>query len=134
MSAYEATDFWKPITISIKKTLRRTQISCSYHSAPKTLKALKKLGIKEKTRDTKEEIVEMAIFVSQCIEYLLQQLGSILVRFYLQIARIYLEKKTKTWANLFNIMIIRKKILQIDVPKFFCQKLSGSYNNPYIDD
>lgn len=57
-----------------------------------------------------------------------------LLRFFLKIVKISLEKTTKSLGNLFFTIIIKKSILLINVLNFATFITSSSYNIFYIID
>lgn len=82
LNAYGATNLQKLTTTLKKKISRKIQIYYSLYSAPKMLRALKTLGGRQKTRRTREKIVEIVSLVVQDIKNSPQQLRPTLLRFY----------------------------------------------------
>lgn len=64
LNAYGVNIPWRSPTTLVKKIAKKTQIIHNPYSALRTLKALKKLGKKQKTRGTRKEVVKIAAFVA----------------------------------------------------------------------
>lgn len=58
----------------MKKSLKRTQTSCSFFSALKTPTISKRFCKRQKTRSIIEEVIKVITFVAQGIDNLAQQL------------------------------------------------------------